>query len=154
MTLESSFGYLLTQALMDSCDIGQYAYRRLDDLLFHEYDLAGDGEFSHWLQKAMYADYQPGAAKHDEAVPPHSSLVWPALIIQAAIHSREPERIAQILADEIDDYTLGHIAENDWVDLDGNPSPLNADEIQNDQRAVMSWPANWRRMFGTKRRAA
>jgi hypothetical protein len=148
MTLESGFGYLLTQALTEWCDIGRYQHRRLDDLLFNEYDPARDGEFSGWLQAAEYADYQPGAAKHGESFPPHRSLVWPLLIIQTAIYSREPERIAQILADETE-YTLERIAENDWVDLDGNPAPLDAEEVQDDQRAVMSWVSNWRRAFGT-----
>jgi hypothetical protein len=147
MTLESNFGYLLAQALTEWCDIGRYDGRRLDDLLFNEYDPARDNDFHHWMQAATYEDYQPGAAKGCEPIPPHRVLVWPLMIIQAAIYSREPERIALILADEVE-YELGRIAENDWVDGDGTPAPLDPGEVQDDQRAVMSWAANWRRTFG------
>jgi hypothetical protein len=151
-SLESSFGYLLAQALMEWCDIGRYAHRRLDDLLFNEYDPARDGDFHAWMQVAMYAEYQPGAEKNDEPCPPHRILVWPLLIIQGAIYSREPERIAQILAYEAE-YEVERIAENDWVDMDGNPAPLDAEEIRDDQRAVTSWALKWRRTFGGKVRS-
>jgi hypothetical protein len=149
MTLESNFGYLLAQALTQWCDIGRYDGRRLDDLLFNEYDPARDGDFSNWVQAAEYEEYQPGAAKDGEPIPEHQSIGWPLMIIQAAIYSREPERIAQILADETD-YELERIADNDWVDLDGNPVPLDPEQVQDDQRAVMSWAANWRRTFGNE----
>jgi hypothetical protein len=69
------------------------------------------------------------------------------MIIQAAIYSREPDRVAQILADQVE-YELKRIAENDWVDGDGNPVPLDPGEVQDDQRAVVSWAANWRHTFG------
>lgn len=35
MTLESSFGHLLTVALQEWCDIGRYEGRRLDELPFN-----------------------------------------------------------------------------------------------------------------------
>jgi hypothetical protein len=147
MTLESNFGYLLTRALTEWCEIGRCDGRRLDDLLFNEYDPARDGDFSHWVQAAEYEEYQPDAAKDVEPIPEHHSIAWPLMIIQAAIYSREPERIAQILIDETDDE-LERIADNDWVDLEGIPTALDPQQIQDDQRAVMSWAANWRRTFG------
>jgi hypothetical protein len=153
MTLESNFGYLLTQALVEWCELGRYGGRRLDDLLFNEYDPARDSSFSHWAQAAAYEEYQPGAAKRGEPIPEHRSISWPLMIIQAAIYSREPERVAQILDDEVE-YELEEIAENDWVDLDGNPAPRDPGEVQDDQRAVMSWAANWRRTFGQQARAS
>jgi hypothetical protein len=153
MTLEFNFGHLLTQALTEWCDIGRYDGRRLDDLLFNEYVPACDGDFSHWLQAAMYEDYQPGAAKDGEPFPPHLIGAWPLTVIQAAIYSREPERIAQILDDEVE-YELERIADNDWVDKEGNPAPRDPGEVQDEQRAVMSWAANWRRTFGQQARAS
>jgi hypothetical protein len=147
MTLESNFGYLLAQALTEWCGIGRYDGRRLDDLLFNEYDPACDGDFSHWVQATEYEEHQPGAAKGGEPIPEDHSIAWPLMIIQGAIYSREPERIAQILLDETD-YELERIADNDWVDLEGIATPLDREQLQDDQRAVMSWAANWRRMFG------
>jgi hypothetical protein len=147
MTLESSFGHLLTMALTEWCEIGRYDGRRLDDVLFNEYDPARDNNFGDWLGAAQYADYQPGAAKGGEPIPRHRSLAWPVMVIQTAIYAREPERIAQILADETK-YELETIAETEWVDEDGNPARSTPDQIQNDQRIAMGWASNWRRTFG------
>jgi hypothetical protein len=148
-SLESSFGDLLATALKQGCDTGRHSGRRLDDLLFHEWDEARDGQFASWVQRVMYEDRQPGGPESTKPYPKdHQDLSWPLIIIQAAIYARDPELVAAILEAEID-YELEDIAENDWVDKDGNPAPLPDDEIDDDQRAVMAWPSSWRRVFGT-----
>ena len=103
---------LLKFALEDWCDLGRFKDRRLDDVLFHEYDPARDGDFSGFLMDAMYADWQPGGPLDGQPFPPHRSIQWPLLVIQAAINTRDPELVATILAEEAryeveDDTGLG-----------------------------------------------
>jgi hypothetical protein len=146
-SLESSFGHLLTMALKECVDVGHFKGRRFDDLLFHEYDITRDGDFSGWVLNAM-CEIIDG-----EQVLMSRMSCWPLMIIQAATYSRNPELIAAILQAEID-YELDDIAANEWQDEHGNPVELPAEAIEDDQRAVMSWPSNWRRVFGEETPAA
>jgi hypothetical protein len=150
--LASRFGWLLGMALKEWCDLGRFKGRRLDDLLFNEWDPARDGDFSGWVLMSEYADYQPGAPLDGEPCPPHRNIQWPLLVIQTATQTRDPDLVAAILKAEVE-YELGQIAENDWVDQDGNPAPLPPEEIEEDQRAVMAWPAEWRRVFSQSEEA-
>jgi hypothetical protein len=143
-SLESSFGNLLVFALREYCDRGRLAGRRYDDLLFNEYDRARDGDFSGWIVLAMSDPTPPDVPEHLR----RRGGQWPVLIIQAAIHTLNPELIAAILAADMD-YELADIADNEWVDEAGNPAPLPDEVIEDDQRAVMAWPSNWRRVFGS-----
>jgi hypothetical protein len=120
---ESSFGSLLGDALTEWCEVGRFANRRLDNVLFTEYDPEGDRTFTHLMQDA-YSDAPEGFLHH--------GMLWAPTVIQAAIFSRDPERIARIL-----DVEARYIIEGAADDPD-----------EYDERAVLlAWPNEWRRMF-------
>ena len=141
--LASKFGFLLKTALTEWCELGRFKGRRLDDLLFHEYNAVADGDFAGFLQRIVWADWQPGGPLHGQPVPPHRNLVWPSLVIQTAIHTHDPELIAAILEAEAR-YDVENYDDNPWVDEHGNELPRDPEE----ELAALAWPGEWRRVFG------
>jgi hypothetical protein len=139
--LASKFGTLLKFALEDWCELGRFKGRRLDDVLFHEYEPARDGDFSGFVLNAMYADWQPDGPLHGQPFPQHRNIQWPLLVIQAAIHTRDPELVAAILAEEAR-YELKD--DTGWVDEDGN----EVERPPEHELAALAWPSEWRRVFG------